>query len=395
MAFLFVRNPYRELHDISVSSNDFSVSSLTSEVSFTSVTDLSILFQLILGPSKRESEGTYGNNQSCSCRFFGMKFNSFTKRNVDDARNKTSHREVVSNTLLDHCFKMVAPQAKAWCFTLNNYTPQDVERLSVLPEGVKYLLFGREVGEGGTPHLQGLVVFEQRKRLNQVVAVIGQCHFTPCRNVPASVIYCKKDGDFVELGSVTTQGKRSDLDEFKDAVKGGMLSLDDIREAHSEVLARYPRFVYEYIQQHTPPPVIEAHPLRGWQVELNAELNLAADSRHVRFIVDSTGNAGKSWFCHYYASLHTDVQVMLPGKKADMCFALDSTIRVLFVDAPRSKQGEFLQYDFLEDVKNGYVFSPKYESRNKRLQKCHVVVMMNEDPDMTKLSADRYLIKVI
>lgn len=62
----------------------------------------------------------------------------------------------------------------------------------------------------------------------------------------------------------------------------------------------------------------------------------------------------------------------------------------MFVDAPRSKQGEFIQYDFLEDVKNGYVFSTKYESRVKTLDNVHVVVNMNETPDMSKLSADRY-----
>jgi len=65
------------------------------------------------------------------------------------------------------------------------------------------------------------------------------------------------------------------------------------------------------------------------------------------------------------------------------------------MDAPRSKQGEYIQYDFLEEVKNGRVFCPKYESRMKRLGKCHVVVMMNEHPDLTKLSDDRYSIVTI
>lgn len=73
-----------------------------------------------------------------------------------------------------------------------------------------------------------------------------------------------------------------------------------------------------------------------------------------------------------------------------MAYALDPTIRVLFMDAPRSKQGEFIMYDFLEDLKNGFVFSSKYESRVKRLARVHIVVNMNEHPDMTKLSADRY-----
>lgn len=99
---------------------------------------------------------------------------------------------------------------------------------------------------------------------------------------------------------------------------------------------------------------------------------------------------GKSWFAHWYAQNKGKSQVLLPGKKNDMAYALDPTIRVLFMDAPRSKQGEFIMYDFLEDVKNGFVFSSKYESRVKRLDRVHIVVMMNEKPDMTKLSEDRY-----
>lgn len=287
-------------------------------------------------------------------------------------------------------------RGKNWCFTLNNYTPDDERRLSALngTNDVSYLIYGRETGDTGTPHLQGFVSFGERKRMNQVVAVLGQCHVSLARHVPRSIEYCRKENDVVEFGvspiTNSTQGKRTDMEAFKDAVKGGMYTIDEIREHHSEIYARCPRFVYEYISQHKPPQEYPVHPLREWQQELNQTLNREADDRTITFVVDLTGNTGKSWFSHYYASLHQDVQVMLPSKKADMCYALDSTIRVLFVDAPRSKQGEYLQYDFLEDVKNGYVFSPKYESRHKRLAKCHVVVMMNEMPDMSKLSQDRY-----
>lgn len=285
-------------------------------------------------------------------------------------------------------------RARSWCFTLNNYTQADVDRLLNLGNAVGYLLFGREVSgpPNNTPHLQGFVQFDERKRMNQVIAIIGQCHLTVCRNVNASIEYCKKDGNFESIGvpPATGQGTRNDMEAFKDAVKGGVLSLNEIRESHSDVYARHPRFVHEYMQQHAPVTPMEMHPLRQWQQELNVKLNGAANSRTIIFVVDPIGNSGKSWFAHYYASLHPDVQVMLPSKKADMTYALDSTLRVLFIDAPRSKQGEFIQYDFLEDCKNGYVFSPKYESRHKRLQKCHVVVLMNENPDMAKLSLDRY-----
>lgn len=283
-------------------------------------------------------------------------------------------------------------RGKNWCFTLNNYSDEDSRRLLVLHPDVLYVCFGKEVGELGTLHLQGFVAFRMAKVFNVAKAFIGNAHISLARNVINSIAYCEKEGDFHESGArpAPTPGRRTDLDAFKDAVKGGMYDIEDIREHHSAVYARFSRFCLEYINQHKPAPEITLHPLRGWQQDLNASLNLVADFRTVVFIVDPTGNAGKSWFAHYYARNHVDAQVLLPGKKADMCFALRENIRVLFVDAPRSKQGEFIQYDFLEDVKNGFVFSPKYESRAKRLGKCHVVVLMNEDPDMTKLSLDRY-----
>ena len=288
-------------------------------------------------------------------------------------------------------------RAKNWVFTLNNYTEADVTRLGTLPDDVAYILFGREVGENGTPHLQGFISFSGRKRMAQVKTIIGgNPHVEVCRNIAASLIYCKKENNFVEHGEMTAgQGKRSDIESFKEDVKAGLLDLREVRERHSDVYARSLRFCLDYIQDHSPKKELPAHPLRQWQQDLNAILNVEADDRTIHFVVDLTGNGGKTWFAHYYDQLHDGVQVIQPGRKADMAFCLDPTIRALFVDAPRSKQGEFIQYDFLEDIKNGYVFSSKYESRVKQLGKVHVVVMMNEHPDMLKLSADRYNVIVI
>ena len=213
------------------------------------------------------------------------------------------------------------------------------------------------------------------------------------RNIHASIRYCKKDGDWVEFGerANSNQGVRSDLESFKEAVKGGMLSLTEIRENHSEVYAKFHRFCLEYVDDHYPEVAIPSHELRPWQSTLKNKLEQPPDRRKIIFIVDEVGNSGKSWFSHFYSrQLGTSAQVMLPGKKADMAYALKPNIKVFFLDAPRSKQGEFIQYDFLEDLKNGYVFSTKYESRIKSFEPMHVVVNMNESPDLSKLSRDRF-----
>lgn len=119
-------------------------------------------------------------------------------------------------------------------------------------------------------------------------------------------------------------------------------------------------------------------------------------SAPVAVIVDHVGDQGKSWFCFYYRQNNKEkTQIILPGKKADMAHVVDADKKVFFFDTPRSKQGEYLQYDFLEEVKNGYVSAPKYESMFKEFDTPHVVVMMNENPDMTKLSEDRYSITTL
>lgn len=286
--------------------------------------------------------------------------------------------------------------ARHWCFTYNNYTDEGIERINTVYDNGQavYIIYGKEVGENGTPHLQGFVTMLTRTKLSAMQAAFGPFHFEIARTIKQAIAYCKKDNNFTEIGSRAEceAGRRNDLEEFKQSVKDGITSEKESREEHSKVWARYPNFCRAYIMDNVAGPTLEMHALNTWQSNLIERLRRAPDDRTIIFLVDTTGNSGKTWFAKYYAHLHDDTQIMLPGKKADMAFALRVDIRVLFLDCPRSKQGEYIQYDFLEDVKNGYVFSGKYEPVYKRLKKVHVVVNVNEKPDENKLSADRYCI---
>jgi len=290
------------------------------------------------------------------------------------------------------------PEGLHWAFTLNNYSDDDVHRLvsAVDTHGIKYLIIGKEVGSSGTPHLQGHVTFETKKRLTWITKNLGQAHYSLVRSIPHSIEYCKKDGNFTEYGTSpnvsSQQGKRSDLELFILSVREGMVDFKDLREAHPLVMAKYHRFALSYVRDHKPLPSIPDHPLYDWQSRLLETITKDPNSRDVIFVVDKTGNSGKSWFSSYCEKTIERTQVMKCGKRDDMAYELKEDLQLLIIDVSRSCS-DFLNYQFIEDVKDGRVFSPKYESFTKRFNPPHVVVMMNSDPDESKLSFDR--IKII
>lgn len=90
-------------------------------------------------------------------------------------------------------------RAKAWCFTVNNYTDEDLTALESID--CRYLVYGKEVGESGTPHLQGYIVYENSVRLAQVSKAIPRAHIEKAKGNPQQASeYCMKDGDYVERG---------------------------------------------------------------------------------------------------------------------------------------------------------------------------------------------------
>lgn len=282
--------------------------------------------------------------------------------------------------------------SKNWCFTINNYADTAEEELQALfPSSVKYLIYGKEIAPStGTPHLQGYLQLIKQARLSGVIKMLPKgTHIERAKGKPEQAAeYCRKEGKYFEYGQLMVQRQRTDIEAVKTAIKAGM-DLKTIREEHSEVYAKYPRFVQEYFKDQIPEPVVTGHQLRPWQAALNTKLNLPTNDREIIFVVDPIGNQGKTWFTKMYCSLHKNAQILECSKKADMAYTLRQDIRVLFVSCTRT-QSEYLQYGFLESVKDQLVFSAKYESTMKYMPPCHVVVMMNQEPDMHALSRDRY-----
>lgn len=85
--------------------------------------------------------------------------------------------------------------SRSWCFTLNNYQPQELQALRVSPL-VSFLIMGKEVGASGTPHIQGYITLTKPSRLKAMKALNARAHWEVARCREASITYCKKDRDF-------------------------------------------------------------------------------------------------------------------------------------------------------------------------------------------------------
>lgn len=293
-----------------------------------------------------------------------------------------------------------------WCYTWNNPPENYDEIIADLfandEKDIEYIIYGRETGESGTFHLQGFVQFGT-PIVNRELANNGpdkrlfQAHWTKARRIDKARKYCMKDGNYTELGTFyMRQGQRSDLHTFMDACRGGTMTQAKAMEQYPDVAAKYWKFVVRWIDQCRPVPRSVDHDPYPWQKVLKQHLlHDAPDPREIIFVVDETGNMGKSWFCMNLLKHHpTRVQYMTPSKVDNMSYVLQEDIDILLMDCPRSRQDTF-QYDFIEYIKNGVVFSAKYDSRNKFLPPCHVAVFMNQHPEMERLSRDRYRIMTL
>lgn len=110
---------------------------------------------------------------------------------------------------------------KRYCFTINNYTEEDIRRLEKLD--VQFIIYGREVAPStGTPHLQGYVEFKKQTRKTLAARLLGG-HVSVARgSAEQNIEYCSKDdSDPTMRGEPMVQGKRSDLDDVRDKILSG------------------------------------------------------------------------------------------------------------------------------------------------------------------------------
>jgi len=302
---------------------------------------------------------------------------------------------------------MLLMSAKNYIFTINNPTDADRSKLTDMSydsyrsdAGVDYIVYQLETGEQGTPHYQGYVSFKNRKTRNQVSGYFPRAHIEVAKGTPLqNKEYCTKpdgrlEGPF-EYGTMPGgQGKRNDIEEFVTYVRESKPGLThrDLILSHPSIVAKYPRFARTVVSNFAKTSTTPLVPRPGWQSELVDTLSTQPDSRTVRWYYDPVGNSGKSYFCKHY-HVGNPSYCITGGKFSDIYYGYAGE-RVVFFDWARDVQDSF-PYVVIENFKNGYFLNTKYEAFPNYFDPPHVVVFANFEPDRSKLSEDRWIIKCI
>jgi len=240
--------------------------------------------------------------------------------------------------------------AKRWCFTFNNYdNVTDVSNICETFEtlGVSYV-FGREVGELGTPHLQGYVEGSKKFRPIEYFKLNKKIHWISAKGTKNDNIkYCSKDGDYFT----------------------NFVIPKPIKCLKEEDLYDWQRFVFKSIKEEP-------------------------DDRTINWVWEPNGCRGKTALCKLLCFKYN--ALICSGKSSDFKYLIlkykekygDFPTVILF-DIPRSSNA-FISYQGIEEVKNGLFCSSKYECEMIIMNSPHVFCFSNVEPDFSALSSDRW-----
>ncbi|AXH74221.1 MAG: putative viral replication protein [Cressdnaviricota sp.] len=239
-----------------------------------------------------------------------------------------------------------APSLK-WVFTLNNYTDNEYDKLiEDLNSSTDRYIVGKEVGEEGTPHLQGYAQFKNKIRLTGLKKINDRIHWEKCKGSEEdNAKYCSKEGKAVAKGIAIIK----------------------------------------------PLKLLDKSKFYFWQKEVMKIIEEDPDDRKIYWLWEEKGNTGKTTFSKYLSYYHGAVPI--EGKKNDILFCAASfPSNIYIMDLERSME-EYVSYGAIEKIKNGYYMCSKYESKPIVRNPPHMIIFANFPPDITALSSDRWVIR--
>jgi len=238
-----------------------------------------------------------------------------------------------------------------WFFTFNNYEERDVTKLRVyFNRHCKSYIFQEETGAEGTRHLQGSISWSVRKRLTEFKELDERIHWEATKNSKAADKYCCKEE--TRTGEVWSYGKTKAFIRTKS-------KFDEIvpREEIVELIKSEP------------------------------------DNRTVNWVWSNEGGIGKTSTCAYIQHMYENVCIV-NGKGSDIKNQVinhlrESELDILIVNVPRCNE-DHVSYAAIEEIKDGLIYSGKYEGGFANIEHPHVIVISNMEPKREKLSCDRW-----
>lgn len=261
-------------------------------------------------------------------------------------------------------------EGRAWFFTWNNYTEEGENELRVYcttkktekTEKIQYG-WGHEVGDSGTPHLQGWIYFPSPKKFSTLKNLFPKIHWEQAESLAACKKYCKKEGKYIGT------------------------DIEDTRPLHVIQYDDYMKSTYEQVHWY------------DWQQKILDICTSKPSTRKVHWFWESEGNRGKSFLTKYIDWKYN--AIIANGKQADVFNQYKSYLdtegkqpTIAIIDIPRSHK-DFVCYSTLEKIKDGLIYSGKYEGGKLRLIPHHLIIFANFEPDLFKLSTDRWDIEEI
>jgi len=229
-------------------------------------------------------------------------------------------------------------------FVINNYSePELISLKSTLKRICKKAVFGLEVGESGTPHVQGYISLIVKQRITTLHTEPGleRASFRAVRNDAACIAYCQK--------------------------------------------------VNVYFLHGFPKPTRIISELRPWQHTIESLCIQEPDERTINWVYDPVTNNGKSVFTKYMVVKHNAV-FFSGGNSKDIACQL-----ALTQDSGRDLNDNLIlifnygyehdiNYKIFENLKDGLISSPKYKSSALIFNNPHIWIFSNNLPKAEVIS---------
>jgi hypothetical protein len=348
-------------------------------------------------------------------------------------------------------------RSRHFCGTANNYTDEThallcecvgmrITRSNI----VTYVIFEREVGQSGTPHLQIYIQCRNTCRLIDLIKAIPGVHWTICDGSDEqNVAYCTKDaidahGDLptaITEGAVfeagtrdpiaarkrAGQGARTDWADLYDKIEEGVRDgnddiLAELETQHFSLFMRYGQAIRDFHfrltqrnAQQTMASNLQDITLYPWQAscmelitqEIQQTKETKKPTRWIHWWHEPTGGIGKSHLANLLASKHNAL-LLEAGRKTDLTYTFSQALAgighvpIVVCDFVRTTQptealgtGSNMMtgvYSFLESCKNGRMLVTKYQSRTIYFKPPVVICFANWEPDRESMSLDRWKI---